>query len=483
MKLSLQILFYFLIFTVFYSYAGYGMLIIFISRFPRLIKLMPKPYNARSNEFTDIKKDSYPTVSLIISASGESKKTLKEKIRNTKELIYPRNKLEVIFAIAFDEKDSNETIDEYYENFLYEPDNNNIYSKEEELYIRFLEYECVSEFSRESILSGLEKRLSDENFGSDGIRPFSKTAIDNYGTLIDDTEEEMNIYITKDIERKGKTVQINRTVDKAKGEILVFSDSNSFFNKEALINLTRHFSSLQVGCVAGEKRVKRSESSTSGEGEGLYWKYESMLKKADSKVWTTVGAAGEIYAVRRELWNSGSGNKNLSEAIIEDFIISMNISEQGYRVVYEPEAYAEEEPTNEVKDEFIRRKRIAAGGFQSIVWLKKLLNIFKYRTLSFQYISHRVLRWAVVPFILPVILVTNIVLLTIQPDILIVFILLMQAGIYLLSAGGHYLEKKKKKIKIFNIPYMLMMMNVSAYFGLARFLKGSQSAVWEKVSR
>ena len=494
MELSLQILFYFFIFTVFYSYAGYGILISIISRVPFLIRLMPKPANAVPSKLFHsenihvrniiLEEEFYPTVSLIISASGETKETLREKIQNTKELLYPRKKLEVFFAIAFDSSDENETIDEFYDQFIDHSQNENITSKEEEVYIRFIELDTHKVYQKSRSIEVLEEVLSSVNFDSEGLKPDSKLAIDNYGTLIEsDNTNELKIFVTKDIERKGKVSQVNRTIEKATGEILVFSDSNTFFNKEALINLTRHFNNLQVGCVAGEKRVRKGKHSTSGDGEGLYWKYESMLKKADSKIWTTVGAAGEIYAIRKSLWEKGEGARSLNNAIIEDFVVSMRITEKGYRVIYEPEAYAEEEPTKEIKDEFTRRKRIAAGGFQSIVWLKGLLNIFKYRTLSFQYISHRVLRWAVVPFLLPVILLMNILLIIEKPGIILALILLMQAGIYLLAAGGSILERNKKKIKIFNIPYMLLMMNISSYYGLTRFLKGSQTSVWEKVSR
>lgn len=462
------------------------MLIILISRIPFLIKLMPKPANAIKNQI-DLDEKYFPFVSLIISASSEDKEIFKRKIKNTLELDYPKDRLEIFFAIAFDESDDNETINEYYNNFLTHPETNEVSSKEEEIYIKYLEYDLALENrtlqNKNIILSGFEEKLNSENFNSDGLRPLSKSAIDKYGTLIDNTKDEARIYITKDIERKGKTRQVNRTIEKASGDILVFSDSNSFFNKEALINLTRHFKNSEVGCVAGEKRVKRSDRSTSGEGEGLYWKYESLLKKADSKVRTTVGAAGEIYAIRKTLWNSCKKKYSLNNAIIEDFIVSMNAAEEGYRVIYEPEAYAEEEPTNKVNDEFIRRKRIAAGGFQSIIWLRSLLNIFKYKTLSFQYISHRVLRWAIVPFLLPVILALNIFLIFKRPDLLNSGMLFLQITIYTLASVGYLLEKVKKKIKIFNIPFMLLMMNVSAYFGLVRFLKGDQSAVWEKVSR
>ncbi len=472
-----HILFWLFVFTVFYSYVGYGVLIILINKISFLKKLLPPPYNAKPSEYIAPEGEYYPYISLIISASGETKEIIQEKIKNTYDLIYPKDKLEVIFAIAFDtSSEADETINEYYNHFLATPGFKSPGIKDEELYAKFSYVENVKNVRSPEILEKIEQELEGVKVQSDEIKPGSKEALDK---MFSTAEEELNIRITKDIERKGKISQVNRTVKIAKGEIIVFSDCNSMFNKESLINISRHFRNKQVGCVAGEKRVRQSDKSTSGEGEGLYWKYESLLKKLDSEIWTTVGAAGEIFAVRKELW----GERIEENAIIEDFLISMRIAGDGYRVIYEPNAYAEEDPTTSLKDEYIRRRRIAAGGFQSIVWLKYLLNPFKFRVLTFQYVSHRVLRWAVVPFILPLILILNVIILSVNFSLLYFILLLGQLFVYFLATVGYFLEQKRIKIKIFYIPYLLMMMNWSAYVGLKRYLKGQQKVVWERAKR
>ncbi|MBS1494505.1 MAG: glycosyltransferase [Bacteroidetes bacterium] len=444
------------------------------------MKLLPKPYNyVHSERIVPEGEPYYPTITFVISASGESKRIIKEKIENTQALIYPREKLEVVFAIAYDTSGAiDETIDEFYKNFLVDPALKNTTSKDEEIYLKFRKYDHDKNLRDEKILTEIEKHLEGDTFTTDDISLEGKKTIDNFINNIG-RDDELNIKVTKDIERKGKISQVNRTVEKAKGEILVFSDANSYFNKEALINLAKHFADKQVGCVAGEKRVKKSESSTSGEGEGLYWKYESLLKKTDSKLWTCVGAAGEIFAIRKNLWGDGVEQNTL----IEDFVVSMKVAEKGYRVIYEPEAYAEEEPTVDMKEEYIRRRRIAAGGFQAIVILKSLFNIFKYRILSFQYISHRVLRWAVVPFIIPLALILNIYLLKSGFSYIYFLTLLVQLSFYIFALLGYILETKKMKVKIFNIPYVLFVMNYSAYVGLKRFLTGEQKVIWERAKR
>ncbi len=478
--IALELLFWLFVFIIMYSYIGYGIFITLLSRLPFLVKIFPKPYNHVKEEYVTPDEYSFvPSVSLIISASGEPKEIIKEKIINTLELDYPNEKLEVIFAIAFEPKNGNdETVDEFYSTFLSETNKINLTEKEEELYARFIQFENANGRRDYKVLSSLEENLLVVNISSDDIREGTKEKIERH--LNDNSHTSMlKVLVTKDIERKGKISQVNRTVAIASGDILVFSDANSMFNKDSIKNLAKHFRNKQVGCVAGEKRVKKNIESTSGDGEGLYWRYESYLKNLDSKIWTTVGAAGEIYAIRKELWGVGVEHN----AIIEDFVLSMRVAQKGYRVIYEPNAFAEEDPTKDMKSEFIRRRRIAAGGFQSIVWLKELLNPFKYGILTFQYVSHRVLRWAVVPFLLPLVLIVNIMILYFSFTPLYLALIIIQILIYLLSLMGFFFEKIGVKIKIFYLPYVIITMNIAAYVGLKRFLKGQQNVIWERVSR
>jgi biofilm PGA synthesis N-glycosyltransferase PgaC len=206
-------------------------------------------------------------------------------------------------------------------------------------------------------------------------------------------------------ERKGKMAAVHRAIDTVTTEVMVFTDANTFLNKDAIINICRHYSDPKVGAVAGEKRVLITEKSDATAGEGFYWKYESKLKIWDSELYSVVGAAGELFSVRTDLYEHVPPT-----AIIDDFMISMLIAIKGYRIIYEPEAYAMETASEDVKEELKRKIRIAAGGLQSIIWLKSLFNPFPLPVLSFQYISHRVLRWTVVPFLMILLVAFNIIL-------------------------------------------------------------------------
>src|SRR5690606_11550963 len=149
-----------------------------------------------------------------------------------------------------------------------------------------------------------------------------------------------------------------------------------------------------------KKILMTKNGKAAGAGEGLYWKYESWLKKNDSALYSVVGAAGELFSIRTELYEYVGNN-----IIVDDFVLSLKICWKGFRILYAPEAYAMEAPSQSMEEEQKRKIRISAGAFQSMVILKDLMNIFKYGVLSFQYISHRVLRWTICPALLPVIFI------------------------------------------------------------------------------
>lgn len=278
-------------------------------------------------------------------------------------------------------------------------------------------------------------------------------------------------------ERQGKTSAIERAMPEATGEIVVFSDANALLNQEALKNIIRHFDDERVGVVAGEKRIlQRNVEEATGAGEGFYWKYESKLKQWDYELYSVMGAAGELFAIRKRLFEPMP-----RDIIIEDFYLSFKIVQKGFKIAYEPNAYAIEEPSASIKEELKRKARIAAGGIQAIVRLKELLNPFKYGVVTFQYISHRVLRWTFAPLGLLFILVTNIVLLSQGWVYQLLFA--CQVLFYLLAFAGFFFEKKRIRIKLVFIPYYFCMMNYAVYLGFIRFMKGSQSVVWEKSTR
>jgi cellulose synthase/poly-beta-1,6-N-acetylglucosamine synthase-like glycosyltransferase len=279
--------------------------------------------------------------------------------------------------------------------------------------------------------------------------------------------------------RAGKMAAIERAMPYVNGDITIFTDANTFLNEGALIELVKHYQNPKVGAVAGEKKiVVDDKADASSAGEGFYWKYESFLKKLDYALYSNVGAAGELFSVRTSLYQPIE-----HDTIIDDHMIAMRIAERGYIIGYEPKAYASETASENIREELKRKVRICAGGIQSILRLKKAANPFINPVFTFQYISHRVLRWTITPFLLIAIFILNFLIVFVSGSPIYEVILLLQVVFYALSLIGLYFENKSIRIKALFIPYYFCIMNYAVLAGMVKFYNNSQSAAWDKSKR
>ncbi len=391
----LAVFFWILIFIVFYTYIGYGILLYAIIKIRRILKLS-KP--------AIINPSFEPEVTLFIAAYNE-KDYVAAKMKNTLELDYPSNKLNIMWVTD----------------------------------------------------------------GSD-----------------DGTPELLKTYNGVTVhhlpERNGKISAMNRGMKFVQTPIVIFSDANTMLGKESIKRIVQLFNTPTVGCVSGEKRIFSKETDVaSGAGEGLYWKYESALKKWDAEWYSVVGAAGELFAIRTNLYREVE-----KDTLLDDFIISLRVAQEGYTIQYDPEAYAIETASANVKEELKRKIRISAGGIQSVVRLRSLLNIFKYGRLSFQYISHRVLRWTLTPLCLIVLIPVGF-LLAYQEGLFELGIYNVLFGLqilfYMAALTGWFLENRSTRIKILFVPYYFFIMNLSVVLGFFRYMKKAQSVNWERAKR
>lgn len=287
---------------------------------------------------------------------------------------------------------------------------------------------------------------------------------------------------TNERQRQGKTAALNRGIHFVGTPLVVFTDANTHLNRKALREIVHAFTDPKVGCVAGEKRIAvQSKDNAASGGEGLYWKYESTLKALDARLYSAVGAAGELFAVRRNLFEEMQ-----TDTLLDDFTLSLHIVMQGHTIAYCANAYAVESGSADMREEEKRKVRIAAGGLQSIWRLRPLLNPFRYGTFCFQYISHRVLRWSLTPILLFLLLPLNTILIfTTSTPLLYAIIWLLQAFFYLMGSWGYYLSTKHIKNKILFIPYYFLFMNVNVIrgFNYLRKRKDNASGAWEKARR
>lgn len=282
--------------------------------------------------------------------------------------------------------------------------------------------------------------------------------------------------------RLGKPAAMNRAMQyvlkHAPTPITIFTDANTEVNTAAVRRLVRHFADPTVGCVAGEKRVHAAPiDQASSSGESLYWRYESAVKRWESTLGNVMGAAGELFAIRTDCYQPLPDN-----ALIDDFVLSFRIAMQGKRLVYEPDAYALEHGSASIGEEWKRKRRIAAGGIQSILWLTPLLNPLRFGLLSWQYISHRVLRWTVTPLALALLLPLNLWLAWRRGGLY--TLLMIGQGLFYGAAWlGWRLEARRIRFKPLFVPFYFTLMNLAVFAGLARFVRGRQDVRWERAQR
>lgn len=280
-------------------------------------------------------------------------------------------------------------------------------------------------------------------------------------------------------ERRGKTAALNHGISLVKTPITVMTDANTMVNPGALLEIARCFCDPKVGCVAGEKRViARNDSQTAAHGEGLYWKYESLLKRWDSELHSAMGAAGELNAIRTALYEPMP-----ESALLDDFVMSMRMVGRGYKIAYTSDAYAMEYGSANLEEESKRKRRIAAGGLQSSWWLRQLMNPLRHPLTAFQLVSHRVLRWTVAPFALVALIPLNVLLVMMKGGTVYVVIWLLQVLFYLAALGGYLMERRGRKSRLLYVPYYFLFMNLNVFRGISYLKNRSGSGAWEKAKR
>jgi len=285
--------------------------------------------------------------------------------------------------------------------------------------------------------------------------------------------EDGRLKIEEFTERRGKVNVLNAVAPKAQNEIIVFSDANTLFKRDAIKNLVHHFEDPHIGCVCGRLQFVNVEGSNSSEMEGVYWRYETFMKTIEGRRGYLLGANGGIYAIRKELFVTCP-----PDTIVEDFVLPMKILEGGHKVLYDPEAIAVEETAKHIIQEKKRRIRIGAGNFQALVMLTHMLNPLRgFPALAF--LSHKVLRW-LTPFFMITAFGANVFL---RFDPIYRTILFLQLGFYMCAFLGQMLSWGEKNIKPFNLCYYFVSMNLALLLGFVRYMTGEQKVTWERTER
>jgi cellulose synthase/poly-beta-1,6-N-acetylglucosamine synthase-like glycosyltransferase len=376
-----QIFFWIAVAAIAYTYAGYPLLLILISKF------RAKPV---------ARQEVTPPVTVIIAAYNEER-DLARKLENTLALDYPKDKLEILVTS-----------------------------------------DCSTDRTNE-IVGGFESR---------GVRLHRQT------------------------ERLGKTAAQNAAVEKANGEILLFSDATTHYRPDVLRMLARSFVDPSVGCVTGNVIYSHDADSSVSHGTRSYWSYEFLLKKHESAITSLIGVCGCMYAVRK------SAYVPLYHEACSDFLVATMMVRQGLRAVYEPEAICVEEPNARAHKELAVRVRIITQTLADLWRNRDVLNPFVKGFYAVQLLSHKVMRY-LVPLFLVAVLITSALLARHSAFYAVIFI--AQVCFYLASAASTLLVRLGVNSRWLALPHYFVITNVACLIALFRLLRGERYVKWEPV--
>lgn len=337
----------------------------------------------------------------------------------------------------------------------------------------------ISAFNEERVILNRIENIAIQNYdfnrleliigsdcSSDGTNEILFSLLKKYSWL--------SVYIFN--ERRGKAAVLNDLVKKANGSIIIFSDANTEFEKDAVYNLMKEFTSPIIGGVSGKlELVEPLTYFEKSSQEKKYWEYEILVKKLEGKIGILIGANGGIFAIRKELFDAIPINK----AVTDDLFITLSILKRKYKFLYTFNANAKENTANDLKTEFKRKIRFAATNFQTLGFFKNLL-FNRNLILTFALWSHKVFRW-ITPFILILIFFINIILFTYK-DIY-QFTLYFQLAIYLIAFIGYLASIMNLKIPIATIIFYFIYSNLAIIIGFYRYINGSHSGIWKPTSR
>jgi biofilm PGA synthesis N-glycosyltransferase PgaC len=280
--------------------------------------------------------------------------------------------------------------------------------------------------------------------------------------------ETMGVRVLSRPQRAGKFDAINRSVPRADGEIVCLTDANGALAPGTLRAVAAAFDDPQVAVVSGTKRA--SGSGAYGTGESFYWKMENGTKEAESELGCTMGADGSIYAVRRSAFTPLP-----ADTIADDLEVPFHAMKRGFLVRHSTRAVAYEEVSQSVASEFERRTRIAAGVWQAIVRHRRLADPRR-GWVSVAFLSHRVLRTAVVPLLLPVCWVGCAVLWKRSR--------VARAGFLVQSAcWGAAIAGAATDASVLGVPLQFALTNAASVRGGIRYIRRRQSTSWQRTER
>ena len=269
--------------------------------------------------------------------------------------------------------------------------------------------------------------------------------------------------------RAGKTSALNKAVPLARGEIIVFSDANSIYAPDALRKLVANFADQSVGYVTGRMIYADPDGTPIGEGCGAYMRYENALRSIETRIGSVVGVDGGIDAMRKSLYRPMNPDQ------LPDFVQPLKVTEQGYRVVYEPEAVLWESSLKESRDEYRMRVRVSLRAFWALFDMRGLLAPWRAPLFAWQLWSHKVLRYLCFVFLLAAYL-SNALLM--KKNYLYLSFFAMQNAAYCIAMLTPLLERNGIRSMLFTFARYFLLLNVAAAHAFGKFMMGKKQVIW-----
>lgn len=279
---------------------------------------------------------------------------------------------------------------------------------------------------------------------------------------------DKGVELLRMMDRSGKTLGLNAAVAQARGEVVIFSDANAMYGRDVVRKLVRNFADPAVGAVVGESTYVAPEAE-SERSEGLYWRYETLIKRLESALGSVVGGDGAIYAIRRSLYVP------MPADALSDFVNPLQIVQAGYRCVYEPEARSYERAADDFEKEFRRKVRIVNRAWRALFRLRALLNPLRFGFFSFQIVSHKLLRW-LMPALLVLLLAINVAVA--DEGLIYRLALVGQGAFYLLALAGHLARRRPSVPALLSIPYYFCLVNAASALGILDAFRGKTYTTW-----
>jgi cellulose synthase/poly-beta-1,6-N-acetylglucosamine synthase-like glycosyltransferase len=337
----------------------------------------------------------------------------------------------------------------------------------------------IAAHNEEKVIEERIKNISGLNYDLNKIEVFigSDNSTDKTNEILIEQEKIypwLHIFISE--ERMGKAGILNEIFKKVNNQILVFTDANTQFHKDALKNMIEDFADDTIGGVCGRLVLIDNEASRSeGVEESEYWKYETHIKKLEGRCGVLLSANGGIFAIRKELYEE-IPTKN---AVTDDLFVSLSVISRGYKFTYRYDALAYENTGKDLSAEYLRKVRFGATNFQTLIYFKKLLWA-KNKFLSYNFFSHKVTRWFLPLFLFLLLFISYFLT---DFNFIIHKVFYFQIIIYLLALCGYLLSLIKVRIPIFSIPYFFVVSNIAIAEGFIKFIRKKHSVIWKSTER